>query len=508
MTKTFNIAGPCHPDEHYMLPTLNRCKGILNLIEQKQYFVIHAARQSGKTTLLLELARLLNEGGNYYTLYCSLETVQGISEAEKGIPAIVKKLQLEVELHEQLNRYSFAPNADYSDFTNILIRVLSLFCKQLDKPLVILFDEVDCLLNETLISFLRQLRDGYVNRSAGIPFVHSIALVGMRNIRETLGSYSPFNIVSDTFTLQNFTKQEVANFYLQHTKQAFSTEVLDKIYHYTQGQPWLVNAIAREIVVNILNNDFSQLIKPEHVEQAVQTIILRRDTHIDSLMERLKEKRVQRIVEPVIIGESKGYSIIDDDYQYVLDLGLLCHTETSLIPSNPIYGEVMIRTLSSRSEMEISERRDLKQRSSYVINGKLDMKSLLSYFQKFWRENSEIWAEKYEYKEAAPHLILQAFLQRIINSGGRIARELASGTRRIDLCIHYDNNEYPIELKLRYNDKTYQEGLTQLADYMDKLNSDEGWLIVFDRRKKISWQKKIFWKTRQQNGKNIHIIGC
>jgi AAA+ ATPase superfamily predicted ATPase len=398
MRKTFNIAGPCQPDEHYMLPTLNRCKGILNLIEQKQYFVIHAARQSGKTTLLLELARLLNDTGNYYALYCSLETAQGVSDAEKGIPAIVKKLQLEVELHEQLNQYSFAPNADYSDFTNILIRALSLFCKQLDKPLVILFDEVDCLLNGTLISFLRQLRSGYVNRSAGIPFVHSIALVGMRNIRdykaqireeqETLGSYSPFNIVSDTFTLQNFTKQEVTNLYLQHTQQTeqvFSADVIDKIYHYTQGQPWLINAIAREIVVNILNNDFSQLIKPEHVEQAVQTIILRRDTHIDSLMERLKEKLVQRIVEPVIIGETKGYSIIDDDYQYVLDLGLLRHTETSLIPSNPIYGEVMIRTLSSRSEMELSERSDLKQRSTYVINGKLDMKSLLSDFQKFWR---------------------------------------------------------------------------------------------------------------------------
>jgi AAA+ ATPase superfamily predicted ATPase len=521
MTKTFNIAGPCQPDEHYILPTLNRCKGILNLIEQKQYFVIHAARQSGKTTLLLELARLLNDTGNYYALYCSLETAQGISDAEKGIPAIVKKLQLEVELHEQLNEYSFAPNADYSDFTNILIRVLSLFCKQLDKPLVILFDEVDCLLNGTLISFLRQLRDGYINRSAGTPFVHSIALVGMRNIRdykaqireeqETLGSYSPFNIVSDTFTLQNFTKQEVTNLYLQHTQQTeqvFSTDVIDKIYHYTQGQPWLINAIAREIVVNILNNDFSQLIKPEYVEQAVQTIILRRDTHIDSLMERLKEKRVQRIVEPVIIGEAKGYSIIDDDYQYVLDLGLLRNTETSLIPSNPIYGEVMIRTLSSRSEMELSQRSDLKQGSTYVINGKLDMKNLLSDFQKFWRENSDIWTEKYQYKQAAPHLILQAFLQRIINSGGRIARELASGTGRIDLCIHYENNEYPIELKLRYNDKTYKEGLTQLADYMDKLNSEEGWLIIFDRRKKLSWQKKIFWKTHKQNGKYIHVVGC
>jgi len=58
----------------------------------------------------------------------------------------------------------------------------------------------------------------------------------------------------------------------------------------------------------------------------MQTLIMRRDTHIDSLMERLKEARVQRIVEPMILGENAGFSSLDDDYQYVLDLGLLRYT--------------------------------------------------------------------------------------------------------------------------------------------------------------------------------------
>jgi len=518
MKKTFNIAGPCRPDEHYMLPTLERCQGILNLIEHKQYFVIHAARQSGKTTLLLELAQQLNEAGKYYALYCSLETVQGITEAEQGIFSIINRLKLEVELQERLSEYSFAPDADH--FSTILIRSLSLFCKQLDKPLVVLFDEVDCLSNGTLISFLRQLRDGYVNRSR-IAFAHSIILVGMRNIRdykgkireerETLGSASPFNIVSDALTLPNFTFEDLANLYVQHTKQTgqiFPVLVLEKIYHNTQGQPWLVNAIAREIVEKILENDFSQTIEPKHVEQAVQTLILRRDTHIDSLMERLKEARVQRIIEPVIIGESKGYSVLDDDHQYVLDLGLLRHAEGHLIPANPIYGEVIVRTLGSRTQMEMDERAYPSLSPTYVTNGKLDMKRLLSDFQSFWRENSEIWVGRYQYQEAAPHLILQAFLQRLVNGGGRISRELASGSGRIDLCIHYEGADYPIELKLRYSEKTYQEGLEQLAGYMEKLDCLEGWLIVFDRRKNTPWRKKIFWKTRKKGGKTIFIVGC
>jgi hypothetical protein len=520
MKKIFNTTGPCHPNEHYMLPTQERCQGLMALIEQKQYFVIHAARQSGKTTLLLELAQQLNDSGNYYALYCSLETVQSIVDAEKGISAIIRILKTRVKFHQTLRNYPFAEQVDYADFNIALLETLTYFSEALDKPLVILFDEVDCLENGTLISFLRQLRDGYVNRSS-IPFVHSIALVGMRNIRdykgkiraerETLGSASPFNIVAESLTLRNFTLNEITKLYAQHqtqTGQVFSLEVTQQVYEKTQGQPWLVNAVAREIVVKILNNDFTHNIHLVHVEQAVQTLIMRRDTHIDSLMERLKEARVQRIVEPVILGERKGYDLLDDDYQYVLDLGLLRYADKKLGPANPIYGEVIIRTLSSQFQMEMETQEVLSKTPAYLVDGQLDMKQLLSDFQQFWRENSEIWIERYQYKEAAPHLILQAYLQRIVNSGGRIDRELASGPGRLDLCIHYQNQKYPIELKLRRSEKTYTEGQQQLADYMDKFHCSEGWLIVFDRRKKTTWKEKIFWRTKSVAQKTIHLVGC
>jgi hypothetical protein len=269
MKKTFNIAGPCYPDEHYMLPAQARCTGLNQLIDQKQYFVIHAARQSGKTTLLLELAQQLKEAGDYYVLYCSLETVQGITDVKEGIPAIVRELAAEIAFNPILQQYGFAENVNHADFNTMLRMSLSYLCQKLDKPLVILFDEVDCLSNGTLISFLRQLRNGYINRRR-IPFAHSIALVGMRNIRdykskirgngETLRSASPFNIVADSLTLRNFTLEEVAQLYAQHTEQTgqiIPSNVIEKIYHETQGQPWLVNAIAKEIVVKILNNDFS-----------------------------------------------------------------------------------------------------------------------------------------------------------------------------------------------------------------------------------------------------------
>jgi hypothetical protein len=521
MIPYFNVAGPCIPGEHYMLPAQDRCAGIPDLIDQKQYFVIHAARQSGKTTLLKELTKEVNAVGKYHALYCSLESIDKIPDPERGIPSIVKKIQAQISFHPSLHMYPFAQDADYTNFTNVLNTSLSRFCEFVDKPLVMFVDEVDCLSNGTLIAFLRQLRDGYVNR-AEIPFVHSVALVGMRNIRdyksrirdeeETLGTASPFNIVKRTLTLRNFTHDEISVLYAQHataTSQTFPPEVVTAVYDATQGQPWLVNAIACEIVENILRNDVSQPILPTYVEQAVEAIIRQREMHLDSLMKRLSEKRVQRIVEPVILGDPGMYDIYDDDYRYVLDLGLLVESPQGLVvPANRIYGEVMIRTLNSRAHMAMRQQQYPPELPAYLTDGRLDMNRLLTDFQVFWRENSDIWQERFDYKEAAPHLVLQAFLQRVLNGGGRLLREMASGRKRLDLCVEYQGQRYPIELKVRRDTQTEKEGIAQLAGYIDTLGCAEGWLLLVDQRTTVAWDAKLFWRTSEQAGKTVHVVGC
>ncbi|MDR0394749.1 MAG: AAA-like domain-containing protein, partial [Tannerella sp.] len=310
----FNIAGPCNSIKHYMIEAVTRLKGVEQLIDEEQYFVIHAARQSGKTTYLQDLADRLNAGGKYYALYYSMESVQGIVEAKIGIPETVRNLKNKIEEMDIPHSVEFAKNADYENFTGVLKTSLTRFCKLLDKPLVILFDEADCLSEGTLISFLRQLRDGYNNRSA-VPFVHSVALVGVRNIRdykarvrpdsEALGSASPFNIITEALTIRNFTKENIIQLYRQHTGetgQLFEDRAIELVWEQTQGQPWLVNAIAREVIVKILQSDYTKPVTAELVHRAIQNIILDRPTHIDSLLERLKEERVRRVIEPMITG--------------------------------------------------------------------------------------------------------------------------------------------------------------------------------------------------------------
>jgi predicted AAA+ superfamily ATPase len=73
MPRWFNTAGSCKADIHYMLPPTVRFPNLERLIAQESYFVIHAPRQTGKTTAMLALAKQLTESGNYAAVMVSAE---------------------------------------------------------------------------------------------------------------------------------------------------------------------------------------------------------------------------------------------------------------------------------------------------------------------------------------------------------------------------------------------------------------------------------------------------
>jgi hypothetical protein len=129
------------------------------------------------------------------------------------------------------------------------------------------------------------------------------------------------------------------------------------------------------------------------------------------------------------------------------------------------------------------------------------MNLMLQDFQQFWRENSDVWEERFQYKEAAPHLILQAFLQRIFNGGGDVRREMATGKNRLDLCIGYKNKKYPIELKIKRGEKSVEKNVEQIAGYMDTLGCTDGKYFRLLRRlenmKNFNRIRLIIYKSRR-----------
>ena len=502
MPRFFNTTGPNDPQRHYTLPVLERLPNVRELIDNGLYFVVHAPRQVGKTTTLSTLAKELTAEGQYTAVHVSAEMGAGYLHdppaAELAILESFRRsamMRLPAELHPP-------PFPDVAPGARIHT-ALSVWAQASPRPLVVFIDEIDALEGSLLISVLRQIRAGFADRPKGFPW--SLALIGMRNVRDykiasggvdRSHSASPFNIAAKALTLGNFTREEVGALYAQHseeTGQVFLPDAVDRAYELTQGQPWLVNALAAECI-DALVRDRKKPVELSHIERAKEILIRRQDTHLDSLAERLREPRVRAIIEPMLIGDYRG-DIPDDDIRFITDLGLMRMDEKRRMDvANPIYREIIVRHLSSAMETGLPSIRP----TWLTPEGKLNKEALLESFLEFWRQHGEPLLKSAPYHEAAPHLVLMAFLHRVVN-GGSIDREYAIGSGRLDLCVRYAGEILPIELKVWRDGKPdpEREGLKQLDGYLAGVGQDSGWLVIFDKRSGI---KPVEERTESHEG--------
>ena len=519
MPRHFNTAGPCHPGLHYMLPPERRLPAVRGLIDQAGYFVVHAARQSGKTTLFRTLAPALTAEGEYAALLASCEVAQASgSDLERGIAALLAALRQAAEIHLPEDLRPPAPDPSVpaeARLQDLLVR----WARQCPRPLVLFLDEIDALLGEVLISVLRQLRSGYPERPQSFP--HSVGLIGLRDVRDyrlrarpdeqSFGTSSPFNIKIESLTLRNFTADEVGELYEQHTaetRQTFTAEAKALAFELTGGQPWLVNALARQAVES-LAPDWEVPVTAEVIEEARESLVQRRDTHLDSLIERLREPRVRRVIEPILAGEVLAPAVLDDDIQLVQDLGLVKVGPRGLEIANPIYREVIPRALSGVLDVSLP-----LSRANYLgADGQLLFDRLLDGFRAFWCQNAEAYLLQAPYSEAAAQLVFMAFLQKVVNGGGFIDREYAVGSGRIDLCVRWPSPagiaKWAVELKVWRDGRPdpLPEGLAQLSGYLARLGLGRGTLVLFDQRSGASpLPSRCSMQEVEHDGRRISVL--
>lgn len=515
MPRWFNTTGPCKADIHYMLPPTVRLPNLERLIVQQNYFVIHAPRQTGKTTAMLALAEQLTFSGDYTAALVSVEVGAPFNKnpevAELAILDSWKassQLDLPDILHPPENWNSAQPGRRIQ-------AALQSWSQASSRPLVLFIDEIDSLEDEALISILRQLRDGYRNRPQNFPI--SVGLIGLRDVRDykvasggsgRLNTASPFNIKVRSLTLRNFNATEVCELYQQHTDdtgQVFTPEAVSMAFDLTQGQPWLVNALAKEIVEEMVT-DTSVAITPEHIHSAAEVLIRRQDTHLDSLAERLREERVKAIIEPMLAGSELG-NVPNDDIQFLIDLGL-CRMSPlgGLEIANPIYREVLPRVLTVTPMASLPQIAP----SWLTQSGELDTVRLLQAFLDFWLQHGEPLFGTTSYNEIAPHLVMMAFLHRVVNGGGTLEREYAIGKDRMDLCLRYGNVTLGIELKV-WKDKKgdpLDKGIEQLDSYLARLDVNFGWLVIFDvRTKALPIQERLGTEViNTESGRSVTLV--
>src|SRR6056297_134030 len=554
MEKFFNTAGPVRIENNYMIDPLKRINKdeIMTLIDNWRYFILHAPRQTGKTSSLLALQDYINKEGHYKCLYVNIETAQTArSDVPRGMKAILASLNGAnlLTFDDDFFFQYLLDGIDTFGGDSVLEEVLSIWSKKNKKKMILLIDEIDALVGDTLISVLRQLRSGYAKRPDAFP--QSIILCGVRDVRDyrifsdkdqqIITGGSAFNVKAKSLTVGDFTQEEIRTLYEQHTKetgQEFEEGLYELAWEYTRGQPWLVNALANEVCFeNKAGRNRTTAITAQMFEAAKNELIIRRDTHIDQLADKLKEDRVRRIIEPMLAGESFDQDVFNTDVEYCKDLGLIKRTQEGYQIANAIYREVIPRELGYMTQLSLES---LYRRQWYIEeNGTLNMMKLLKAFQQFFREHSESWLTRFKYEEAGPQLLLQAFLQRIVNGGGLIDREYGLGRKRTDLYIrwpiipdrftenkkqnHDEQKEHPfplsynpddlqrivIELKLKHNnalERVIEEGLKQTAAYVDKTGAKEAYLIIFDQENK-NWDERIFIETRTFKNVKITVFG-
>jgi hypothetical protein len=512
----FNTTGPCFPERHYLVPPLKRLHGVERLIAQGQYFVIHAPRQSGKTTYAFALMQYLNQGGRYTALLSSIQPAALGQNPAEAMRIAARCIANDARLYLPENERPPRLEPDRPLAEDGLLGYLQQWSLANPKPIVLLLDEVDALRDDNFLALLYQLRSGFVARTQQA-FPHAMGLIGLRDVRdykirlrpdsESLGTASPFNIKAESLFIDRLGTDDIAGLLQQHTEatgQVFEPAAIRLISHLSQGQAWLVNALAYQIVSRILDDDPSPPVTEALVWQAKEALILRRDTHLDSLVDKLREERVKQVVTAVINGSAPNFDAYDEAVLYCRNLGLIA-TGSPVRFANPIYQEIIPRVLSFGFQESIPQ--DYATPAWYIRAGKLDMEALLRAFQEFYREHADAWLEKYDFREVGRQLLLMAFLQRIVNGGGRIEREMAIGNGRADLVIEYGGDRFVLELKLKYHPNSQADGLRQLSRYLDRLGQAEGYLILFERDDSVSWEQRLRWETQTVAGKRITVVG-
>ena len=522
--RRFNTSGPVEPEKHYAIAPLERMdqEYVLQLVREEQYIVLHAPRRTGKTSALLALQHLLNSGsvGSYGCVYVNVAGCQTAGQdVGRAMRTLLGRLAsrarralgdefLSTIKHEVLD--GFGPD-------EALQEALERWAEASTRPLVLLIDEVDALVGDSLISVLRQLRSGYDLRPSSFP--HSIVLCGLRDLRDyrihsgteghPVAGGSAFNIAADSLRLGDFSHSEVESLLKQHTAdtgQAFRTEADRRVWAQTQGQPWLVNTLCKRACHQATREGgLARTVTDDDVMEAQEQLVCERTVHVDQLADKLREDRVRRVIEPLLVsGPASGFSV--RDYDYVRDLGLLAPDDPIRI-ANPIYAEVVPRELTYLTQKGLAH-----QTSWFVNHTGLNVTKLLEAFQDYFRNESEHWLKGTDNREAGPQLLLHAFLQRVLNGGGRIVREYAVGRGRTDLLIQWPHGErkqrFVIECKMLRGglERTIRDGLAQTAEYMDGCAAKEGHLMVFDRDKKL-WKDKVFRRSETINGVRVEVWG-
>ena len=509
MAKKFNITGNCFAEDHFIADVSGKLEQVRKMIEEGDYFIINRPRQYGKTTTLYTMADMLKTQG-YLVFNISFEGVgDAIFQDEKQFTAAFIRLLVRHAHNDAPElRQALLDTAPQIDNLDNLSEAITILLSKTPKKVVLLIDEVDKSSNNQLfISFLAMLRNKYLDRKRVKTF-HSIVLAGVHDVKslkiklrpdEEQKFNSPWNIATDfkvDMNLQPFEIKPMLDDYVSEKGVKMDTAAIaEDLFYYTSGYPFLVSKLCKMMDEDILPTKDVKEWTESDLEWAVKSLVLETNTNFESVIKNLENNpNLYKIVYKILIeGDYNDYNVHDPIISMGLMYGIFRNGRGVKI-HNKIYEELIYHYMSSktRTELGTSLTNHTIGQNFKLANNALNLEKALMKFQLYMRENYS--KHDRDFLEHNGRLVFLAFMRPILNGHGYDFKEAQiSEERRLDVTITFYQHKYVAELKIWRGQVAHEEGLNQLANYLDRLNLNTGYLVVFDHKEIKEWQSE--WIT-------------
>ncbi|MCD8124002.1 MAG: AAA-like domain-containing protein [Lachnospiraceae bacterium] len=509
MSKIFNTTANCIPEKHYMVDLTDRLRQFKIIVDRGDYFTINRARQYGKTTTLLALAKYLRN--DYQVIRLDFQRFSEASFTNEGsfIFALAKRILLAVkesEIPEEPRKQLafFAEKKGNAETLDDLFIVLNEWCEQSEKPVVLMIDEVDQASNyQVFLNFLAQLRANYIERDLIATF-HSVILAGVHDIKnlrrkfvaqEEHNTNSPWNVAADYNIDMSFSAADIAGM-LREYENDYATgmnleAIAQEIYEYTSGYPFLVSRICKYLDETLPGTggfpDRTAAWTKEGITKAVGAIVVEENTLFESLIDKVNlYPDLREILYDILINGADVYYNPDSVAISVAKMfGFVKKADSKIIIANRIFETRLYNyfLLSEENRTTDIYRLGVREKYQFIRDDGLDMELIL---ERFVVSFDDLYGDReLKFKEEDGRKFFLLYLRPIINGEGNYYIE--SRTRnmeRTDIIVDYKAKQYVIELKLWHGNAYNTRGEKQLSDYLDYYHLDKGYMLSFNFNKK------------------------
>ncbi len=506
--KVFNTTALCIPEKHYMVDLSETVREIKKMVDAGKYFTMNRARQYGKTTTLAALKRDLSK--DKIVLYLDFQGIgkSGFDTEEKFVQEFSRLTWNRRKIDSGISESVLDTLKEWRDAKEPAVRLGELFdllsewCEQSDRDIVLIIDEVDSATNnQVFLDFLAQLREKYISRDRdGIRTFKSVILAGVTDVKHLKGRIreddqhkenSPWNIAAD-FTIDMSLSESGIQHMLDEYEKDHQTgmdtaAIAHKIREYTNGYPFLVSRICQLLDEQVgAKIGFSAAWTISGLEDSIKLLLSENNTLFQSMTKNLNNyPDLKAAIRSILMEGTKiAYNAQQDEIVQMQMYGLIRNDHNTVRVANRIFETMLYNYFLSEEELKsnIFSRAGDLGKNQFVTDGKLNMRRIMEGFKDTYTEVFGLQPEKFKEKDGREQFLL--YLKPIINGTGNYYIEAQTRDQtRTDVIVDYLGEQYIIELKIWRGPRYNAEGEKQISEYLDYFGLSTGYMLSFNFNK-------------------------